>query len=269
MTWPSNLNRTMAGLALVATLSTAAAAQRSWVVEQTSSLAWWEVSPNLGYLWATTCPGDPSWSAGEPRRGHGWDHYFLPWVERPVVPQSREAGWHGAVAVSDTTFRQLFARRDAYPVCGNALDGRLLVVDANVRGGFRAQITVLADRLTTGSEARDHYAHRAVLHVRAHPQIKFTIDSVVGLTEHADTVRGTARGVLTLRGVAKPLVASVSFWNDTAAGGMRVLAKTHIPVWHLWSEYRMSQFALGSIGADAWQDVWMGVDLVLKPDNAR
>jgi YceI-like protein len=266
----------MTGLALLATLSTAVAAQQTWVVDPRKSLAWWEVNPHMGHLWATTCPGEPSWRAGAPR-GRGPFHH-LPWFIEPGAPQVHKtqsaidstfsSSWHGA-ALSDTTDIPLYPRRRVRPVCTEALDGRVLVVHANAGGGFSGQITVRADRLTMGSDSIDQYVRVGVLHVRAHPQVKFTIDSVVRITERGDTVHGTAMGILTLRGVAKPIAASVRFWNDTAAGGLRVLAKTHIPVRHLWSEFGMSEFALGSIGAHTWQDVWMGVDLVMKPDSAR
>src|SRR5882672_8525183 len=52
---------------LLLTGPAAAHAQMRWVVDSRSSLAWWQVSPNLNHLWATTCPGDSSWRPGEGR----------------------------------------------------------------------------------------------------------------------------------------------------------------------------------------------------------
>src|SRR5438132_6545877 len=56
------------GLLVVAS---AASAQTRWVVDSKASLAWWQINPHLHHLWATTCPGEPSWRPGE-GRSSGW-----------------------------------------------------------------------------------------------------------------------------------------------------------------------------------------------------
>src|SRR5437879_2832266 len=60
-----------AALVGLLTVAAAAQAQTRWTVDSRSSLAWWQMSPNLNHLWATTCPEEPSWRPGENRSG-GW-----------------------------------------------------------------------------------------------------------------------------------------------------------------------------------------------------
>ncbi len=257
--------RMMTSFAFVATLSTGAAAQQSWVVDQKSSLAWWQVIPHMNYLWATSCPGEPSWRPGEPR---GRRFHHLPWKIKPEAPpvHQAESAIDSAGGVSDTTDIPVYPRRRVRPVCAEALDGRVVVADTNARAGIRGQITVRVEAMITGDDVRDEYARDTVLKAGKYPEVKFTIDSVVRITQRADRVRGTAIGILTLRGVAKPIAASVSFWNDTTAGGMRVLAKMHISAQDLWRTFGIPTYALG-IGAGTLEEVWMGVDLVMKPDG--
>src|SRR5213075_1780600 len=47
----------------------AAAQAAHWVIDPATSLAWWQMNPHYGHLWATTCPADPSWHAGEGHTG--------------------------------------------------------------------------------------------------------------------------------------------------------------------------------------------------------
>ena len=59
--------RTLAA-ALVGLLTAVAGApaQTAWTVDPKASLAWWQINPHLGHLWATTCPQEPSWKPGRP-----------------------------------------------------------------------------------------------------------------------------------------------------------------------------------------------------------
>jgi len=67
--------------------------------------------------------------------------------------------------------------------------------------------------------------------------------------------------------VAKPMTAVVRSWPE--AGGRRVLAKFRIPVKDLTREYGFSKFALGlGVGTKIWQDVFMGVDVLMRADAA-
>src|SRR5580658_4776846 len=58
--WPRAVAATVLGLCPVL-----ARAQNAWSVEARTSLAWWQIAPHFGSLWATTCPEEPSWHAGD------------------------------------------------------------------------------------------------------------------------------------------------------------------------------------------------------------
>jgi hypothetical protein len=108
----------------------------------------------------------------------------------------------------------------------------------------------VADELVVGVDERGEEAQQ--LRERAR-----------GLAE-GDTVRGTAIGVVSLRGVAKPLKAAIRSWP--AAGGARVLAKLRVPASSLWHEFGICNYALFGVGTKLWKDFFMGVDLLLHPE---
>src|SRR5437867_3402788 len=59
----------LAGVAAVAAVNLRA--QTRLTVDPKASLAWWQMSPHLNHLWATTCPEEPTWRPGEGRSA-GW-----------------------------------------------------------------------------------------------------------------------------------------------------------------------------------------------------
>ena len=76
-------------------------------------------------------------------------------------------------------------------------------------------------------------------------------------------MRGTAVGKLNLHGVTRPMTAGVRAWPE--AGGLRVLAKFHIPAGELTTVYGFSRFALGlGVQTKIWYHLFMGVDLLLR-----
>src|SRR6266853_2667034 len=89
----------LAGLGLL-TVVAAAHAQVRWTIDPKTSIAWWQMSPNLNHLWATTCPGDPSWRPGE-GRSSGWN--INPKLKLPRT---------GYANVDDTVHVPLFPRHD-------------------------------------------------------------------------------------------------------------------------------------------------------------
>jgi polyisoprenoid-binding protein YceI len=237
--------------AILAALGPGARAQTRWTIDAKSSLAWWQVNPHLNHLWATTCPEEPSWRPGEGRSA-GW-----------VIGQALRPPKHGYAGVNDTTIVPLYPRYEALPVCTEAVQGQVLVADTVRWRGVRGEVRVRGDELVTGEERRDTYSRQAVLETTRYPEIRFTIDSLVGVTRHADTVRGTAVGVLTLRDVSKPMTAGVQAWPE--AGGVRVVAKLRIPATELTEEWGLSKFALGlGVTTRIWYDLFMGVDVVLR-----
>ena len=240
-----------AALAGLLPMAVAAHAQVVWTVDPKASLAWWQVSPHLNHLWATTCPEESTWRPGE-IRSFGWK--IDPRLKLPT----------GTGYEEDTVHVPLFPRDKARPVCGEAVQGRVLLPDTVTWRGARGEIAVNADALVTGLQFRDVMMHH-VLETSQFPEIHFTLDSLVGLTKRADTLRGSAVGTLTVRGVQMPTTAAVKAFPE--AGGMRVLAK-----WRVWAPDLMLQLTpklnyLGlGVNTAIWRDVFMGADLVFRPE---
>jgi hypothetical protein len=240
------LAATLAGLL---TVVVAAPAQRHWIIDPNTSLAWWQMSPNMNDLWATTCPKDPSWRPGEGRSG-GWDI-------NPKLKLARS----GFASVPDTVHVPLFPRGTVTPVCAPAIRGEVVVADTLHWGGVRGTVAVRGDSLISGQAARDIAMHQ-VLETAQFPEMQFTLDSLVGLTTQADTLFGSAVGTFTLRGVPTPMTAVVKVFHD--AGKMRVLAKWRVPVLTLLKlAPRLEYISLANLRV--WKDFFMGADLVLRP----
>ena len=229
----------------------AAAQARRWTVDPKASLAWWQVAPHLSHLWATTCPEEPSW--------------------RPV--EGRSAGWNlssGLVRPRDgndldTVNVPLYPRWEARALCTEAVQGYVTVADPVRWRGVRGEVTVRAEALVSGADDRDAFTRSAILETNRYPEIRFTIDSVVNVTRVADTLRGTAMGVFTLRTVATRVTAPVQAWP--VGGGLRVLARFRTEADSLVPVYGLSRYALGlGVGVKIWQVLFQGVDLLLRPE---
>jgi len=246
--------RTLSVLTALVALGSGARAQTRWNVDPRASLAWWQVNPHLNHLWATTCPEELSWRPGEGRSG-GWV------FDRALKPPK-----HGYGNVYDTTIVPVYPRPTVSSVCTEAVTGQVLVTDTVAWQGVRGEISVTAAALITGEDRRDQYTRQAILETTRYSEIRFRIDSVVDVTRQADTLRGTAVGVFTLRHVARPMTAAVRAWPE--AGGLRVLAKFRIPAPSLTQEWALSRFALGlGVVTKIWYDLFMGVDVVLRPER--
>lgn len=239
-------------LAAWLTLSPAALAQTTWNVDPKLSLAWWQVVPHLGHLWSTTCPAEKTWQPGE-GRGGAWTMDEIPNDKNALDPDTNRVPQH--------------PRPVALPVCRKAVEGRILVVDSVRWEGIRGDVSVKVAMLATGNRRRDEYASRTLLQSNRHEEIRFIVDSVAVTNRMADTLAGTAHGVLTLLGVSQPTTAMVRAWPE--AGGMRVLARFHIPAHDLVPVYGMSKLALGlGVGLKIWEYVFGGIDVVLVPERS-
>ena len=247
--------RTILALACLAAAAARAPAQSRWTVDSKTSIAWWQVSPHLNHLWATTCPQEPSWRPGEGRSSGCAINRAL------KLPKT------GYANTPDTVHVPLYPRGTVVqPICAEAVRGQAFVPDTTSWRGARAQVIVNADALVTGEDMRDLFARKAVLQTQSFPEIRFTLDSLVALRRQAgDTLRGTVAGTLSLHGVGKPISALVTAWRQD--GGLRVLAKFHLPAATLLTEFGFSRWALGlGIGTGIWKDLFMGVDLVFRPE---
>lgn len=227
------------------------AAQTRWVVDPPASLAWWQVSPNLNHLWATTCPADPSWRPGE-GRSSGWSM---------SIPSRSTTGFAN---VEDTVHVPLYPRRKVRHLCGEAVSGEV-VADTALWRGIHGKVTVQSDALGTGEAMRDALMHQ-VLETEKYPDIVFSVDSVVTLTRRGDTVFASAVGTLTVRNQQKPVTAAIKVFPDS--GNERVLAKVRVPATALGElTPGLEHLSLG-LNTRIWKDFFMGVDLVLRPEAA-
>jgi len=243
-----------APVCLVAAVASAPA-QAQWTVDPKFSLAWWQVSPHLNHLWATSCPEEPSWRPGEGRSG-GWT----------INPELKTASRTGYQNVADTIHVPLYPRKRIETVCTEAVHGQVTLPDTVRWRGATGTVAVSADKLISGHDQRDAYARGAVLQANRFRTIRFTLDSVVNVTRQADTLRGMGIGQFKLLAVTQPMAAELVAWPE--AGGLRVLSKLRIPVRQLVPVYGVSSFALGlGTGTRIWQDLFAGVDMLLRREN--
>lgn len=240
-----------ATISLLLSAPVAAQMPERWTIDAKSSLAWWQINPHYNHLWATTCPGDPSWQAGEGRS----QGYLVNYATRPTTT---DAG------TKDTRI-PLFPRKAVNPVCTEAVHGDIVVRDRTNWGGVQGSISVAAEQLVTGLGFRDLYTRRAVLQTSDYPEIGFRIDSVA-ILQRGDTIRGAAFGLFQLHGVSRQVAAPFKAWQD--AGAMRVQTRWMFPARDLTHVYKLSKIALEmGVVAGRWEEVHMGADLILRPPS--
>jgi hypothetical protein len=217
-----------------------------WSIKPRESLAWWQVEPNYGHLWATTCPGDPSWSAGESRSsGYNYRDESI------------------AVSAQLSSRIPLFPRGKVTPVCGDAIHGDITIADTVNWRGVSGTIIINAHDLTTGADFRDAYAQKAVLKTNAYPTIEFNIDSLTDLHTEGDTIRATALGSLVLVGKVHAKSARLVAWR--VPGGMRVRGQIQVPAKDMTGVLGLSKFALNmGVVLGRWDTLYMGIDIILK-----
>lgn len=229
--------------------ATAGARAQTWAVDPKTSLAWWQLNPHLGHLWATTCPQDPSWMPGESR---GAGHQMNDSVRKDVP----------LIQVTETRV-PIYPRGKVHAVCSEAVTGTVAIGDAERWTGVRGVVVVRMDNLVNGMPMRDAYARKAVYSTDRFPDVRFYIDSLVDV-QRGDTVHAKAMGAVVLRGVRTQMTVPVVAWRD--AGGLRVRGRFDIPAPDLVSVYGVSKFALGlSLGTHIWKTLHLGFDVVLKP----
>jgi hypothetical protein len=218
-----------------------------YAVEPTTSLAWWQMNPNYGHLWATTCPGDPAWSAGE---GHG-NGFAI----KDVVKKTRVSAY--------MDYRiPLYPRLEIAPVCRRAIKGEITLRNPSDISSARGVIEILADSLETGSAMRNTFQKKSVF--GTFNRITFTLDSIGDFEQAGDTLKAVAKGSWVMHGVTKPLFFPVVLVKHGTA--LRVQGKTATFPRMLIEEYKMSKFALGAgVGMNLWKELHFGFDLVFKP----
>ena len=225
-------------------------AQMRWIVDSRTSLAWWQVSPNLNHLWATTCPGDSSWRPGE-GRSSGW--YINPKLKLPRT---------GYANVDDTVHVPLYPRERVYPSCVEAVKGEVVAPDTLTWRGTLATVIVKGEALVTGESMRDLLMHQ-VMQTGQFPDIAFSLDSLSALRKFADTMTGKAIGMLTFRDQKYPIVAVVK--SFPTHGGMRVTGKWRIPAHDLIDMAPKLHYLGLGVNTNIWHDFFMGFDIVFRP----
>lgn len=250
--WP----RTSAvALACLLAAPVAGQAQVRLKINPKASLAWWQIDPNMNHLWATTCPQEPSWRPGEGRSG-GW--------ATEEAMQARVG--HGFAAISDTIHVPLYPRRRVRFLCTEAVTGELAFSDTVKWRGGHGKIVVKSALITTGEAMRDNYAAEGVFATSNYPELTFVLDSVVNMHRVRDTLKGTAMGTFTFRGIPRQIGADVKAFPE--AGGLRVLAKFGMPAKALATDYGVTRRTLGlGVYMGIWKSVFMGVDLLLEPEQ--
>ena len=249
------MRRILAIAALVWTVTGASSlgAQVRWTVDPKTSLAWWQVQPHLGHLWATTCPEDQSWQPGESRGGD---------YQREAYRQKRVE-----VINKDDPRIPVYPRDTVYAVCSEAVSGSVSATDTLRLTGIRGLISVKSREFVNGMDMRDDFARRAVYSSDEFPDVRFQIDSV-GNIQRGDTTRADAIGWFEFRGVKTEMVVPVQAWREPA--GFRVKGVFFFPASHLISVYKVSRFTLGlGIATDIWRTIYLGFDIVLKPGTGQ
>jgi hypothetical protein len=231
-----------------------ASAQVRYSAEPRASLAWWQIDPHFGHLWATTCPADPSWQPGEGRS----PQYYVDYIRRHDI---KESGRRDARI-------PLYPRKRVRYVCKTAVSAVVEVADTASLRLVRAQVSVLADSLFTGLDMRDAYARKNVINTKEYPAIRFDVDSMTAVVP-GDTIKAIAVGTFELRGVRVPMTSPVKIWRE--GGGIRVQSHFKFPANELVDVYQMSKLALGmGVRMGQWQEVHMGIDMLLmNPTSAQ
>ena len=236
------------------TAAHAQAARIRYTVDERSSFAWWQISPHLNHLWATTCPQEPNWQPGD-ERGSGWA--FDP-KKAPKTGHSNQI---------DTVHVPLYPRPvgQANPICPTAVRGEIAANNTQNWSGLKGLISIRADAFVTGLPMRDEYAKKAVLQAQAYPDIRFHIDSLANV-HPGDTLTADAVGTFELRGVSAPQVVAIKAWKE--AGGLRVIGKWTIPPAMLVEKFHVSQLSLGlGVGTGIWHYLHLGFDVVMRPGS--
>lgn len=256
--WVAGLGSWAVGMAALtvpvfhsATPAEAQASKYRFSIDERASLAWWQISPHLNHLWATTCPQDPNWQPGD-ERSSGWA------FDIRRVPSKGHAN------IVDTVHVPLYPRPvgKIQSYCTPAVRGEIVASDTITWQGVRGLISIRADAFVTGLTARDEYAKKAVLQSPMYPDIRFHLDSLTDV-QPGDTLRAKAMGALELHGVIEQTIVPLKAWRE--AGGLRVTGKFDMPPTALVEKYKVSRLVLGlGVGTAIWKYLHLGFDVILR-----
>ncbi len=230
--------------------SAGAQSQIRYEIAPRSSLAWWQIDPNYGHLWSTTCPDDPNWQAGEGRS-----------PTAPVNFKTRKRHVASASADRDRDV-PMYPRLEVYDVCRDAVRGGLTTSDTITWRDVRGEVIVLPDSLDTGLGMRTLYARKSIFQTHKFRNIRFVLDSLSNLQRSSDTIYAVVHGMLELHGVQNRITSDVKAWPE--AGGLRVQSFYEFPAGDLTGVYKMSKMALEmGTALGRWNTVYFGIDAIL------
>ncbi len=233
---------------LFAAIPAVTQAQTHFQANPRESLAWWQLNPHLNHLWASTCPGDPSWRPGEGVSMGQAGAYVRSLQKR-----------FGYAALLDTII-PLYPRRRVRAVCEDAVKVDLTVGDTVRWQNVRGKVSITSDKINTGLKMRDEFLH-GLIEASRYREITFQIDSVVSV-QPGDTIKAIAVGVLSIKGSNQPL--RIPFRAFHEADGLRVMGQVMVPASAMTEVYGMSKMKLGlGVGLNLWKELHMGIDVVL------
>jgi hypothetical protein len=230
------------------------AQQKHLVANGVESLAWWQMNPHMGHLWATTCPGDTTWRPGE---GTTPDDAVA------LVKAMRKRIGYGTVTLDSII--PLYPRKNVRPVCANAVTADINIGDLKTYHDVQGLIGVSVRELYTGMRLRDEFTFRLVEYLK-YPDIQFKIDSLSNVVQRGDTTYANTFGTFLLRGARQRMVVPIKITNEK--DGIRVVGKFQIAARDLLDVYGMSRYKLGlGVGTDIWKLLHMGFDIVLSENG--
>ena len=226
-----------------------------WEIDQARSAIWWQLNPHFGHLWATTCPNDETWAAGE---GRSAQYRGKSSLDRKV----RQTNVRDAL-----DYIPLFPRDTARANCRRAVYGQITIADTSSYRGAMGMVRVRPDSLTLGSDMRDIFAQKYIYKSAAYPAISMLIDSITSV-ERGDTLRGLVFGKFQLRDVVKPIRVQFLAWDEP--GGRRVKGQWYMTASTLMDDYHISRVYLAmGVASKLWDELHMGFDLVLRRSAAN
>jgi len=211
------------------------------------------MNPNYDHLWATSCPGDPFWMPGGGNTG-GFE------VDFSRLPKDFKGS---GKSMSPPEQIPVFPRKAVRPVCGQAVRGEAVMRDGSSWNGITGSVVIDANSVITGNTFRDTYMY-SVIETGRYPTFSFRLDSLANV-QAGDTLKATAVGVFTFRGIDRPVNVAVRAWR-LGDNKIRVKGKFMMDAQDLVNGYGMSKFKLGlGVTQGLWKELHMGFDLIFVP----
>ncbi len=240
--------------ALLGTAAHVSAQRKHLVANGVESLAWWQMNPHMGHLWATTCPGDSAWRPGE---GTTPDEAVA------AMKAMRKRIGYGTVTLDSII--PLYPRKIVRPVCSDAVRADIEVGDFKTLAGVHGEVNVSVRELYTGMRLRDEFTFGLLQYLK-YPNIVFDIDSLSNVVQRGDTTYANVVGDFTLRGSRDKRTVPVKITK--VRDGIRIIGRFEMRASDLEEVYGMSKYKLGlGVGTGIWKLLHMGFDIILSENG--